>query len=143
LLPHRSLGRKGFVVLMTVVSGLSFTTGLVFYVLGAWPVMGLLIFDALLIYIAFQMNYYAARMYERVDLMESELRITRVFPSGRILSWSFNPYWAQLDLREFESGGNRLYLRSHGRALCFGQFLSDEEKRSFADALRDALSKAR
>ena len=42
LLPHRSLGRKGFVILMSVISGASFLTGLAFYLRGAWPVMGFL-----------------------------------------------------------------------------------------------------
>ena len=50
LLPHRSLGRKGFVVLMSVVSVVSFVTGLGFYLLGAWPVMGFFGLDVLLIY---------------------------------------------------------------------------------------------
>lgn len=139
LLPHRSLGRKGFLVLMIVVSVLSFFTGMAFYMLGAWPVMGFFGLDVLLIYIAFRLNYRAARLYETVELKEDELRVTRVLPSGRELSWSFNPYWVQLELEENETASNKLSVRSHGRALLFGQFLSDDEKRSFADALGTAL----
>ena len=143
LLPHRSLGRKGFIILMAIVSALSFFTGIVFFVLGAWPVVGFLGLDVLLIYFAFRLNYRAARMYETVDLSDGELRVTRVYPSGRADSWSFNPYWAQLELEEYESGGNKLSVRSHGRTLRFGQFLSDDEKRSFAHALRQALHQFR
>jgi uncharacterized membrane protein len=139
LLPHRSLGRKGFLIFMGVVSALSFFTGLAFYMLGAWPVLGFVALDVLLIYIAFRLNYRAGRLYETVDLNESELRVTRVYPSGRADSWSFNPYWARLELEEIESGGNRLSVRSHGRVLRFGSFLTDDEKRSFASALDTAL----
>jgi uncharacterized membrane protein len=139
LLPHRSLGRKGFLVFMGVVSGLSFFTGLAFYMLGAWPVIGFLGLDVFLIYIAFRLNYHAARIYETVHLTDTELRVTRVYPSGRADSWSFNPYWARLELVEEETGGNRLSVRSHGRELRFGSFLTDDEKRSFAEALRTAL----
>jgi uncharacterized membrane protein len=139
LLPHRSLGRKGFLVFMGVVSGLSFFTGLAFYMLGAWPVIGFLGLDVFLIYIAFRLNYHAARIYETVHLTDTELRVTRVYPSGRADSWSFNPYWARLELVEEETGGNRLSVRSHGRELRFGSFLTDDEKRSFAEALRAAL----
>lgn len=143
LLPHRSLGRKGFIVLMAVVCGLSFFTGLAFFMLGAWPVIGFLGLDVLLIYFAFRLNYHAARIYETVDLSEEELRVTRVYPSGRADSWSFNPYWAKIELEESDTGGHKLSVRSHGRVLRFGSFLTDEEKRSFADALGTALEDMR
>jgi uncharacterized membrane protein len=139
LLPHRSLGRKGFIILMSVVSGVSFLTGLAFYMLGAWPVMGFCGLDVLLIYGAFKLNYRAARLHELVELSESELRLTRVYPSGRSQSWTFNPYWVRLELEEYDTQADRLSLRSHGRVLTFGNFLSDDEKRGFAETLRAAL----
>ncbi len=61
LLPHRSLGRKGFIALMLVVCLVSALTGLKFYQLGAWPVMAFFGLDVLLIYGAFRLNYRAAR----------------------------------------------------------------------------------
>ena len=139
LLPHRSLGRKGFIVLMGVISVVSFLTGVAFYMKGAWPVLGFFGLDILLIYGAFRLNYRAGRIYETVELSDSELKVTRFHPSGRAESWSFNPYWVRLELEESESSANRLSLRSHGRVLPFGNFLSDDEKRGFAHALDAAL----
>jgi uncharacterized membrane protein len=139
LLPHRSLGRKGFIILMAVVSGVSFLGGLGFYLLGAWPVMAFFGLDVLLIYGAFRLNYRAARLHELVELTASELRLTRVYPSGHSRSWSFNPYWVRLELEEHQAEADRLSLRSHGRVLIFGSFLSDAEKRGLADALSTAL----
>lgn len=139
LLPHRSLGRKGFIVLMIFVSVVSFMTGMAFFMLGAWPVLGFFGLDVLLIFAAFRLNYRAARLYETVELTEEELRVTRVYPSGKAHSWSFNPYWVQLDLEEQDNSSHRLSVRSHGRVLLFGKFLSDDEKRGFADALGNAL----
>ncbi len=139
LLPHRSLGRKGFIVLMAVVSIVSFLTGISFLLIGAWPVFGFLGLDVALIYFAFRMNYKAARLYEKVELTENELRVTRVYPSGHADSWSFNPYWIMLELEESDNSANRLSVRSHGRVLIFGNFLTNDEKRGFADALNDAL----
>jgi len=124
---------------MAVVIGVSFLTGLGFFLLGAWPVMGFFGLDVLLVYLAFQLNYRAARLHELIELNASELRLTRVYPSGRSQSWSFNPYWVRLELEEFETQADRLSLRSHGKVLTFGSFLSDEEKRGFADALSMAL----
>jgi uncharacterized membrane protein len=139
LLPHRSLGRKGFVILMVFISAISFIAGLGFYMLGAWPVMGFFGLDVLLVYGAFRLNYRAARLYETVELRPGELKVTRVYPSGRSQSWSFNPYWVRLELEESETTANRLSLRSHGRILPFGNFLTNDEKRGFAHALREAL----
>jgi uncharacterized membrane protein len=139
LLPHRSLGRKGFILLMSLICAVSLVTGYVFYTLGAWPVMGFLGLDVLLIYGAFRLNYRAARLHERIELTEGELRLTRVYPSGRSQSWTFNPYWVRLELEKYETQADRLSLRSHGRVLIFGNFLSDEEKRGFAEALGSAL----
>jgi uncharacterized membrane protein len=124
---------------MSVVIAISFITGLAFYMLGAWPVMGFFGLDVLLIYGAFKLNYRAARLHELVELSENELRLTRVYPSGHSQSWTFNPYWVRLELEERETEADRLSLRSHGRVLTFGNFLSDDEKRGFADALAAAL----
>ena len=139
LLPHRSLGRKGFVALMGVVCLVSAFAALRFYQLGAWPVIAFFGLNVLLIYGAFRLNYRAAKLYELIELTASELRLTRVYPSGHSQSWSFNPYWVRLELEEFEAEADRLSLRYHGRVLTFGSFLSDEEKRGFAHALGAAL----
>src|SRR4051812_2258054 len=93
LTPHRSLEPKGFMVLMGAVCLVSFGTGLLFYMLGAWPVIGFMGLDVALIYIAFRLNYRAARLYETVDLTRDALTVTRVEPSGKAHVWSFNPYW--------------------------------------------------
>jgi uncharacterized membrane protein len=45
----------------------------------------------------------------------------------------------RLELEESESSANNLSVRSHGRVLRFGNFLSNDEKRGFADALSAAL----
>lgn len=139
LLPHRSLGRKGFITLMMIVGVVGFLTGIAFLMLGAWPVLGFFGFDVLLIYAAFRLNYRAARLYETVELTDDELRVTRVYPSGRADSWSFNPYWVRLELEENEDDRHKLSVRSHGKVLLFGKFLTDDEKRGFADALGEAL----
>jgi uncharacterized membrane protein len=143
LLPHRSLGRKGFVILMTIVGVVGFLTGIAFLMLGAWPVFGFFGLDVLLIYAAFRLNYRAARLHEMVELTNEELRVTRVYPSGRAESWSFNPYWVRLELEENEHSSDTLSVRSHGKVLLFGKFLTADEKRGFADALGEALHEFR
>jgi uncharacterized membrane protein len=140
LTPHRSLSPQGFAVLMTLVCLVSFGTGLLFFLLGAWPVIGFMGLDVALIYIAFKLNYRAARLYETVDLTPKALTVTRVQPSGKAQSWSFNPYWVRLDLEERIGRSSELSIASHGKRLVFGAFLTDLEREDFAQALSRALS---
>jgi uncharacterized membrane protein len=143
LTPHRSLGPKGFMVLMTAVCLVSFGTGLMFYMMGAWPVIGFMGLDVALIYVAFKLNYRAGRLYETVDLTPEALTVTRVEPSGKAQSWSFNPYWVRLNLDERIGQSTELSIASHGNRLVFASFLSDPEREDFAQALGAALSAAK
>jgi uncharacterized membrane protein len=143
LMPHRSLGPQGFMVLMAAVCVVSFATGLFFFLLGAWPVIGFMGLDVALIYLAFKLNFRALSRYETVDLTEDALTITRVAPSGRSQSWSFNPYWVRLSLEPRLGRSSELSLASHGKRLVFASFLTDAEREDFASALSVALASTR
>jgi uncharacterized membrane protein len=143
LTPHRSLGPKGFMVLMSAVCLVSFGTGLLFYLIGAWPVVGFMGLDVALIYISFKLNYRAARLYETVDLTPAALTVTRVQPSGKAQIWSFNPYWVRLKLEERVGRSTELSIASHGNRLVFAAFLTDSEREDFAQALSTALYTAK
>jgi len=143
LTPHRSLSPTGFVILMVVLSAISFVTGLAFYLAGAWPVMGFFGLDVALIYLAFRLNYRSGRLYETVELTTARFTWTRVHPSGRREQFDCNPYWARVNLREWPDGRTDLRIVSQGRELAFARFLTDEERRTFASALQGALNDAR
>lgn len=145
LTPHRSLGPAGFLILMACLGGASFATGMVFVLLGAWPVFGFLGLDVLLVYLAFRANYRAAKAYEEVTVTASTLTVRKVTPRGRLREeWSANPLWVRLqqDIHE-EFGVERLLLISRGQRLAVASFLGPEEKKSFAQALSEALFEAR
>jgi uncharacterized membrane protein len=143
LTPHRSLGPKGFLALMLGLGAISFITGMVFLVAGAWPVLGFFGLDVLVIYIAFRLNYRSGRLYETLDLTPARLVLTRVHPSGRQERFDCNPYWARVNLRESPDGRTALSVVSRGTELAFGSFLTDDERRDLAGALREALLAAR
>lgn len=143
LTPYRSLGPRGFLVLMVALGSVSFVAGMVFLLAGAWPVMGFFGLDVLLVYIAFRLNYRSGRLYETVELTPALLTVTRVHPSGRRESFDCNPYWARVNLREWPDGRTALSIAAQGREHAFGRFLTDDERRDFASALKDALLTAR
>ena len=144
LTPHRSLGRKGFLILMTVLGLISFATGTAFLLAGAWPVFGFCGLDVLLIYFAFRLSYRRANAYEQVTVTPSELTVRQVSHHGRINEWTLNPLWVKLDrVVHAEFGIERLFLVSHGRRLAIAGFLGPQEKESFALALSAALGEAK
>ena len=145
LTPYRSLGPTGFLILMGCLGGASFATGVVFVLLGAWPVFGFLGLDVLLVYLAFRANYRAANAYEEVTVTASELTVRKVTPLGRVREeWTANPLWVRLQQDvHAEFGVERLTLISRGERLAIAGFLGPDEKESFAKALTAALFEAR
>lgn len=143
LTPNRSLGPKGFLVLMAVIAGISFATGILFVMMGAWPVFGFFGLDVALIYFAFRSNYRAGRLFEEVALTDDRLLVRRVQPSGQSQSWEFNPYWVRIDVESRVGRCSELSLISHGQRLVFGAFLTDEEREDLAGALRSAIGEAK
>jgi uncharacterized membrane protein len=144
LTPHRSLNGMGFLAVMVAIGGLSFASGIVFLVLGAWPVVGFLGLDVALVYWAFRVNYRAANAYEEVVVTASELKLRKVSHHGKVAEWSFNPLWVKLDREvDEEYGTARLFLVSRGRKLPLAGFLTPGEKESFAAALGAAIGEAK
>src|SRR5712675_1706836 len=103
--PHRSLGGAGFLVLMAAIGGVSFAAGIVFLILGAWPVVGFFGLDVVLIYWAFRINYRAARAYEEVMVTTSELRVRKVSHRGRVAECSPSPFPAWLRREAHQEAG--------------------------------------
>ena len=144
LTPHRSLNPTGFLVLMGFLSAVSFATGIAFLLMRAWPVLGFLGLDVLVVYWAFRVNFRRAAATEEITVTPLELRVRRVSHRGHVVEWVLNPLWVQLDQKvHAEFGIERLYLVSRGRRVSIGNFLGADEKASFAKALLAALQTAK
>ena len=142
--PHRSLGRKGFIIVMCALGGISFIAGMVFLIAGAWPVMGFFGLDVILVYWAFKANYRSARAYETVTVTSSDIVVRQVGHRGTTTEMKFNPLWVTLEREadpEFNAG--KLFLVSRGRKFAIAGYLSPKEKHAFARALQAALHEAR
>ena len=143
LRPHRSLGRRGFAILMAVVVAVSLAAGLRFAVAGAWPVLAFFLLDAAIIYGAFKLSYLSGRLFETIRLKERELVVERVHPLGRVETWRFNPYWVRVRLEHAGQHHCRLEIGSHGKSVAVGHFLPPGERREVAAALKHALAAQR
>ena len=144
LTPHRSLGRTGFLVLMGFICAISFIAGMVFLMMGAWPVLGFFGLDVLAIWWAFRINNRTGKACEEISVTPSELRVRRTSHRGHVVEWVLNPLWVRLEQTgDPEFGIERLYLVSRGQLVSVGSFLGPDEKASFAKALLAALQAAK
>lgn len=143
LTPHRSLGPRGFLIFMGLLSGISFTAGLAFYMAGAWPVIGFMGLEVLLVWVAFRLNYRHARQYERLVLTPGRLTVERVTHHGERREWQFQSTWLRVEIADPPEPDSPLTLASRGQRLSIGSFLSAEERLDLAQALRHALAAAR
>ena len=143
LTPHRSLSPVGFWIVMGVVAGVGFIAGIAFFLIGAWPVVGFFGLDVALIYWAFRASYRSGRVYETLDLDDDTLTVRRFDPRGAETRWTFQSYWLRVDMDDPPRHDSALVLRSHGRFLKIGAFLTPGERLEVAEALRAALERQR
>lgn len=138
LRPHRSLTRGGFHALMGLLLAFAALSGLVFWLVGAWPVLGFIGLDVLLVYLAFRLSYAAGRAYERIRLSADALTVERVDHWGQRREVALPPHWLRVDIDESPTG---LRLTSRDRSIAIAAFLPPEELAEVADAIRLALAR--
>ncbi|MCB1474735.1 MAG: DUF2244 domain-containing protein [Rhodobiaceae bacterium] len=142
--PHRSLSPRGFGFMMLAIGLASFTTGMVFVLRGAWPVMGFFGLDVFLVWLAFRLNYRAGRARETIEIGAGSMQVRQCDAKGREAVTAFNPYWARLERAgDSELGTVTLHLAERGHRLEIGAVLSPEEKHGLASAIDRALALAR
>lgn len=144
LVPHRSLGRKGFRVVLALTGAVCIVYGIFFMVTGAWPIGLFLGLDFLALYIAFRSNYRAAKAREEVTVSRTSLSIRKFSPAGRMVEHRFNPFWARFRVKRHEELGIvSMHVAGEGRVTDIGSFLNPDDRESFARAFRGALATVR
>ncbi len=144
LTPHRSLSPRGKRVVIGLVAALALVPGIVFYVAGAWPVVGFMGLDVLAIWAALTISMRGGRAYEVVTLWPGTLEIKKVDAKGAEDVMTFLPFNVRFVIdRDYNERVTGLWLREQERRIALGTFLSTDEKLSFAKAFGTALRKAR
>jgi len=143
LSPRRSFTPAAARRLLAATFVASALFSLPFYLAGAWPIVGFLGLDVLLLWLAFRMSFRAARAYEDYRLTYLELEFARVSARGARREWRFNPVWVTLERGESGPMAQRLSLRGGGRRVEIATFLGAGEKTAFAGDLSRALGEAK
>ena len=144
LTPHRSLSPRGIKIVVAILAALALLPGLIFYALGAWPVVGFMGLDVLALYWALSHSFREGRAYEQVTLWTDSLQVLQVSARGQETLESFNPFLVKLIVeRDFDERTTGLKLRTKDREIALGAFLNPDDKASFAKVFGTALKKAR
>ena len=115
LVPHRSLSRRGFWLLLAVIALANAATGAFVSALGGWPILAFLALDVPLVALFLCINYRSGRMRERLRLTRHGLDIERTDPSGRIRRVTLAPFWLRVEMDDPPEHDSQLVLASRGR----------------------------
>jgi uncharacterized membrane protein len=142
LMPHRSLSKQGFLMVMSLVVVVNLLIGGWFFAIGAWPVAGFAGLDVLLLWWALKANFADARRMERISITDHELVLDQLRANQVPLQQRFVRRWVNVVLEEDTEREliGRLILVSGSMRISVGEFLAPEERKSLAHALRSALA---
>jgi uncharacterized membrane protein len=141
--PPRSLTTRGLNRVMLILGAFSAVFSLGFLLVGAWPVVGFLGAEILVLWLVFQWSFRAqtARTYVRVTADEVDVR--KVDGWGRERRASMASHFARVEFDRTATGPNALRLATSRTAYPLGEFLTPRERETFARRLMQAISDAR
>jgi uncharacterized membrane protein len=123
----------GSLVLISLVISLAFA----FY--GAWLILPFAGAEMFVVYFAFRYMARHAGDFESISIDGERVLIER-WETGKVSRYEFNRYWAQVVLQR--AARDTLALRSHGRQVEFGRYLTDEQRLEAARAIREKLTQS-
>ena len=141
LSPNRSGTLRSVYIILGLLLCLFIPIGLVFSLIGAWPVVGFMGVELGLLYLAFRCNQKDSKAYERLSLNNNSLVVERHDPWRGYESWTFQPQWLQVKLDHSNGDEAKLTLNSKGKHLAFGIYLTSNEKSDVEDLLLTALNR--
>ncbi|WDR01812.1 DUF2244 domain-containing protein [Devosia algicola] len=144
LTPHRALTRRGRWLIIAGAAIMGAMPAMISLALGAWPIVLCVAGAVLAIALALNYTHKDGQRRERIVVWTDRLEVTQIGPRGHTRLRKFQPTAVRLIIdRDFDERTTALYIRSARDKLEIGEFLSADEKSSFAKAFGTALRKAR
>lgn len=136
---NQSLTTRGLYILMFFITIPASYIGISFYVLGAWPVLGFMGFEILLIYIAFKILFYKNKFYEHIILDSEKLNILFKKKNKIIKKIELEPTWVQVKIEKIYENEDTLIVSSHGKKTILANYLIPEERLKLAGKIKSGL----
>lgn len=140
--PRQALGQRGLRVVLGLLAVGSLVPGAMFLAMGAWPVLGFVGAEFLLVLGLFALHRrHGARAYERVLLRDGQLLLERMDHRGARQSVVLDAYWARVRLHEGLQPRLTVTLREAEYEI--GLHLGADARRDLARRLQAALTRHR
>ena len=136
--PHRSLGKRGVRLVGIAILLSCGVNAALALLLGAWPVAIFAVAELGLAFHLFRRSIHT-RVEERLMLTEARLVIQRWDRAGRASRMDLPTAWMRVALEERPARVPALLVRGRFRPVEVGASLGEQEKRSLAEALGEAL----
>ena len=128
---------------MSVLAVMSFLSGMVFLSMGAFPVIGFFGLDVLALWFAFKVCFKNQSQWTRIRVTAEHLRVDHMNPKGEASHVELPAAFTRIELKEPLTANSWLTLAYRREAYVIGRFLTVDERKSLAEAMRDALRHAR
>jgi uncharacterized membrane protein len=139
LRPHRSLSPRGLMILLGFMASVSLAVTTLFYLLGAWPIVGFNGGEMLLAAFLLRAHARSAKAREVLLLTQQDLRILRFSENGTRTEHYVPAAWLNIVVEERPGRVPALYAATRGRREELGRALGEDAKRDLARSLSSAL----
>ena len=144
LTPRRALTPNGKRLVIGLVAALALLPGIIYYLAGAWPVIGFMALDVVAIAVALAISMRSGRAHEVLTLWPTALELKRVDAKNHTQIERFTPTTVKFLVdRDYNERVTALWLKSDEQKVPLGAFLSPDEKLSLSKVFGTALRKAR
>lgn len=136
--PNCSLSPTQRRLVLSLMYFVTFGIAIGFALAGIWMVLPFAGLEMMALTLAFSYIGCHARDYERISI-EGDCVTVETLSYKDTRRHEFNRYWAKVVLARYPRGC-RVALRSHGREVEVGRFLTDEQRLALASQLKIRLS---
>ena len=140
--PHRSLSKRGLVVVLGVMVIYNLIVAVFMLAIGAFPVPIFLGIDVAAIAIAFNVSNRRARRGERVQVTHDEVRVIRESAAASQTIWASPTAFTRIEIDKEDERVTRVRVRLSGRSLAVGAALGPRQRADFAARLQAAIRSA-
>jgi uncharacterized membrane protein len=142
--PHRSLSRRGLIILIGLLTAINTGTAIIFWRMGAAPVPVFLGVDVIAVIVAFALSRQAGRAAERIQVTTAEVRVLMQSAGGEARTvWTSPTAFTRVALLGPVGEETDLTLSLRGREVRVVRALSRPERVDLAAALNAAIRQAR
>lgn len=135
---NNSLSSTGRLVVFALIFVVSIGIAVAFAALGAWLILPFAGLEMLVLFVAFYYVERHATDYERIEIDGNTVKVEWC-NGGTTRGEEINRHWARVVV---SGDGSRLALRSHGRELEIGRYMSVEQRVDLAHSLERRLHAA-